>query len=32
MANIQLRVCGEFAALPEADVAIEDNVSPRFTT
>jgi hypothetical protein len=32
MANIQLRVCGEFAELPEADDAIEDNVSPRFTT
>jgi hypothetical protein len=32
MANIQLRVCGELGAPPEADVAIEDNVSPRFTT
>jgi hypothetical protein len=31
MANIQLRVCGEFGAAPEADDAIEDSVSPRFT-
>jgi hypothetical protein len=32
MASIQLRVCGEFAEPPEAELAIEDNVSPRFTT
>jgi hypothetical protein len=31
MANIQLRVCGEFAEAPDADVAIDDSVSPRFT-
>src|SRR6187399_1581741 len=31
MANIQLRVCGEFVAAPEAEVAICDNVSPRLT-
>jgi hypothetical protein len=32
MANIQLRVWAEFAALPEAEDAIDDNVSPRFMT
>ena len=32
MANIQLRVCGEFAELPEAAEAIDDNVSPRLMT
>jgi hypothetical protein len=32
MANIQLRVWAEFAELPEAEDAIDDNVSPRFTT
>ena len=32
MANIQLRVCGEFAEAPEAEEAIDDKVSPRLTT
>jgi hypothetical protein len=32
MANIQLRVSGEFAALPAAEAAIDESVSPRFTT
>jgi hypothetical protein len=32
MANIQLRVWAEFAELPEVVDAIDDNVSPRFTT
>jgi hypothetical protein len=32
MANIQLRVWGEFAESPEAEDAIDESVSPRFTT
>src|ERR1700761_7685824 len=31
MANIQLRVCGELDAAPDAVVAIADRVSPRLT-
>jgi hypothetical protein len=31
MANIQLRLGGEFAPLPEAEAAIAERVSPGFT-
>src|SRR5579864_5183088 len=32
MANIQLRVCGAFGPVPEAVSAIDESVSPVFTT